>query len=98
MINQRLVMALGGAVQGADVAEQVGLVGQVTDVTVDGERPPVRGKPFLETALVVIDGAYVVIQDCLVLRAADLPEYLQRLLISNERITVISARQLHPGQ
>ena len=61
------------------------------------ERLPARGKPFVVTALVMMDGTDIVVQDRLVLRSAYLMEYLQGSLVGVERIPMVSVIKVYPS-
>jgi hypothetical protein len=77
VMNQRLIVALRALVNGANVIEHVSFIREIADITVYGERPPASSKPFLVTALVMVDAANVMVQNRFVLRSAYLTEYFQ---------------------
>ena len=97
-MNKRLVVARRALIDGTNVIEHVRLIREIADVTVYCECPPVSSKAFLVAALVMVDAANVVIQNCFVLRSAKLAEYLQRLLVGVERVPVVAAIQVYPSQ
>src|ERR1022692_339140 len=76
VVNQRLVIAFRALIDCANIAKYVGFIREIADVTIYHKRPLASGKPLLIAALVTVDAADIVIQDCLVLRAAYLAKNL----------------------
>src|SRR5437763_12389239 len=50
MVDQRLVVAFRPTVDGADFVERLGLVGEIADFAVDGQRPAVSGQGLVIVA------------------------------------------------
>ena len=96
-MNQRLIPAAGVLVNGADVIEYVGFIREIADIAVYRQCLPASSKPVFITALIMVDASNVVVQDRLVLRPAYLTEYFQRPLVAFERVSVVTAIQLHPS-
>src|SRR5262249_61694012 len=82
----------------ADAVQPARFARKVADAGIDDQRPPAGGKALLEAAVVMVDGADVVVQDRLVPRSAYLQEYVQRLLVGVERVPVTAGVQVNPAQ
>jgi hypothetical protein len=77
VIDQCLVIGLGLSVNGAYIVEDIGFVRDVADTAVYGQCPATGGKPFYVRSPAAVDASDAVVKDRLVLRPADLTEYLQ---------------------
>ena len=71
------MVALRSLINGADVIEYIGFIGEIADITVYGEGPPVSSESFLIAALVIVDASYIMIENRLVLGPAYLTKYFQ---------------------
>src|SRR5215831_12217514 len=58
---------------------------------------PAGGKPFVVAALVMVDGADIVVQDRLAMRPAYLTENLQGHLVGIERVPMMSVIEVYPS-
>src|SRR6266516_5989890 len=59
---------------------------------------PAGGQPLVVAALVMVDGADIVVQDRLALRSAYLTEYLQGHLVGVERVPMVPVIKVYPSQ
>src|SRR6266571_4605984 len=98
VMNKRLVVAGRALVNSTYLVEHIGFIREVADVTVNRECAPAGGQCFLMAALVMMDGANVLVENRLALRSAYRLEYLQGFLIGVERLFMAAVVQVHAAQ